>query len=402
MRCGLRVAGSLFAIALMLGLVVCAVGAADPPPRLPGPRPVPSFTWPRSSPEAQGLDGDALASYRVRAGTEEFGPVDSLLVVRHGVLVEEAYYGGWRSIDLHPVYSVTKSVTSLVFGIALGHGLLPPLDTPVLSLFPEYPTVANPSDAKSRMTVDDLLTMRSGLDWKELSVPYDDPTNDLIRMFNSSDWLRYVLDRPMATEPGTRFVYNTGGSVLLGGILRNQTGRQPADLAQQWLFAPLGIDHWSWDTAPGNLSNTGSGLHLRPRDMARIGQLVLRHGRWQGLSLVPDNWLDVSLVGHVNLTQNFGYGYQWWIMPLDADRPSSDEGNQIWLAWGYGSQFIFVVPALDMVVVSTSSDYEEAHQGALEFVQEMLAAAVLDARHQKSVHTAGSRRRPSRAGAAVE
>jgi CubicO group peptidase (beta-lactamase class C family) len=396
-RASHRTAVGLFAV-LALGLAPAA-RAATPPPRASGPRVAPGFTWPRSSPEEQGLDSGALASYRARAGSGEFGPVDSLLVVRHGVLVEEAYYRGWRSNQLHAVYSVTKSVTSLVLGIAFERGLIPSLDTPVLSQFPEYPVVTNPSEVKDRMTVDDLLTMRTGLDWKELSVPYSDPSNDLIQMFNSSDWPKYVLDRPMAMEPGTRFLYNTGGSVLLGGLLRNDTGRQPAELARQWLFAPLGIDRWSWDTAPGGLSNTGSGLHLRPQDMARIGQLVLQGGLWQGVRLVPAQWLAVALAHHVTLTQNFGYAYQWWIMPLDPSRPSSDPDNQVWLAWGYASQFIFIVPALDVVVVSTSSDFDEVHQGALEFVQAMLAAAVL---YAPSPRDAGTARpcRPRRAGSA--
>jgi CubicO group peptidase (beta-lactamase class C family) len=336
------------------------------------------FSWPRTSPEAQGLDSGMIASYRSRVAAGEFGPIHSLLILRHGAIVEESYFGGWQATDLHSVYSVTKSVTALLYGIGLERGLFPAPSDPVVPLFPEYATLANAVPSKYRITVDDLLTMRAGFTWNEGSVSYLDPSNVFFAMENSRDWLKFVLDQPMEDEPGTKFRYSSGASVLLGGIIHNASGQQPADLARDWLFRPLGILRWQWGTAPPGVSNRGFGLSLLPLDMARIGELVLHDGSWRGVQIVPADWVRVILSQHVALTQNFGYGEQWWIMPLVADLASSVEGNQIWLAWGFAGQYIFVVPALDTVIVSTAGCDDETCEGAMSLVPALLASAVID------------------------
>jgi CubicO group peptidase (beta-lactamase class C family) len=336
------------------------------------------FSWPRTSPEAQGLDGDVIASYRSRVAAGEFGPIHSLLILRHGALVEESYFGGWHATDLHSAYSVTKSVTALLYGIGLERGLFPAPSDRIAPLFPEYVPLANSVPSKYRITVDDLLTMRAGFAWNEGSVSYLDPSNVFFAMENSGDWLKFVLDQPMEAEPGTRFRYSSGASVLLGGIIRNASAQQPADLARDWLFRPLEISTWQWATAPPGVSNTGFGLSLLPLDMARIGELVLHDGSWRGVQVVPADWVRMIVSQHVALTQNFGYGEQWWIMPLVADLPSSAAGNQIWLAWGFAGQYIFIVPALDTVIVSTAGCYDETCEGAMSFVPALLASAVLD------------------------
>lgn len=390
-RRGPRALGSAMLAAVVLA---AAPGAAQPPVpvfgtvavvppgsvgRAPRAERRSGYVWPRTSPEAQGLDSAVLAVYRARIARGEFGPVHSLLVVRHGVLVEEDYFGPWTASTLHPVYSVTKSVTALIYGIGLERGLFPPLDTRVMSLFPQYPVVRYPAATKRQITVEDLLTMRAGLAWNELAVSYLDPTNQLLLMVASPDWFKYVLDQPMQDDPGTRFRYSSGASVLLGGIIHNVTGVQPETFGREWLFAPLQIGDWQWSQARPPVSNTGFGLSLLPRDMAKIGLLVLHDGWWRGLPLVPADWLDEMRTPHVTLTENYGYGYQWWIMPLDPSLPASSPGNQVWLAWGYGGQYIFVVPALDSVVVSTAGCYDESCDGAIEFIQDLLAAAVVPA-----------------------
>jgi CubicO group peptidase (beta-lactamase class C family) len=328
--------------------------------------------WPTAAPESQGLSSAVLAGYHDRIAAGEFGQVDSLLVVRHGYLVSEAYFRGWGAGDLHQAFSVTKSVTSALVGIARGRGEMPELGTTVRSLLPEYPFVANPSAAKNAITVDDVLTMRAGLEWDEFGYGYVDPRNPLIEMHASLDWLKFVLDLPMAWWPGTRYNYSTGYTILLAGMLRNTTGVEASEYAAARLFGPLGIEAWEWNHSPRGLTDTGGGLSLRPRDMAKFGQLFLRQGDWRGEAVVPAGWVEVSTSAHVDLGGGWGYGYQWRRMP-----GSPGDNSSFPFAWGWGGQFVFVVPAVDMVVVSTASNFQNEAGGALSFIRDLLRDAIL-------------------------
>lgn len=332
------------------------------------------FSWPRSSPTAEGIDGGVLAAYRDAIAAGELGRIDSLLVFRHGRLVWESYFRGWTASSLHPCYSVTKSFTAVLFGQARDRGLAPALDHPLVDVFPEYTTIANLTSSKRAITVQDVLTMRAGLEWHELDRSYSDPGNSVALMAVRRDWVKYVLDRPMAAAPGTVWEYNSGCTVLLGGMLRNRVGRQPHELAADWLFGPLHIRAWQWDLTGDGLSNCGWGLHLAPLDMAKLGELVLRGGRWRGRPLVSEAWVEAMVDRHVAIEgSSTTYGYQWWRLPLDRDDP---HGDMIVFAWGYGGQFVFVVPSLDVVVVSTASCYDESCSGAISFIRPLLAAAV--------------------------
>lgn len=336
------------------------------------------WDWPVSTPGEQGLNSQVINRYlaEIRAGW--YGEIHSLLIIRHGFLVSENYFHGFTSGRLHPVYSVTKSVTSLLLGMARDRGFFPDLNRPVLQFFPQYPVIANRTAAKEAMRIVDVLQMRSGFSWNELSVPYTDPGNDYRNLFASPDWIKFMLDQPMSHWPGTRFNYNSGSTTLLGGVLRRETGQEALTLGLNWLFQPLGIDVTGWSQGPGGVTNTGSGLSLRPRDMARLGQMVLQGGLWQGERLISRHWLDQSIKRSVWLSASFTYGYQWWQMPLRPGTPDPLHYNEISIAWGYGGQFIFVIPALDMVVVSTAGDYESELEGAIRFLQDMLAEAVMD------------------------
>jgi CubicO group peptidase (beta-lactamase class C family) len=317
-----------------------------------------------------------LDDYAWRVRTGEYGPVDSLIVVRHGAVVLEEYFRGWTAGRLHPMYSVTKSVTSLLFGIAIDLGLGPDLEQPLLDLFPEYPVVANMSPRKRAILVRHVLAMRAGLQWDESTYPYTDPRNSVSRMSSSADWVKYVLDLPMADEPGARFLYNSGCSVLLGAIVGKRWGSTAADFARKALFEPLEIATFTWETGHPGISNTGWGLHLRPLDLARIGQLVLQRGLWRGRRLVSEHWLAISTAAY-STGDRISYGYQWWRMPLSAPPGAPPSPDDIVFGWGWGGQFVFVVPTLDAVVVSTASQYDGGSDGAYDFVREMLLAATV-------------------------
>lgn len=331
--------------------------------------------WPVASPESVGLDSAMLAALDadMKAGT--FGLVDGFAIVRNGKLVWNAqwrrnYDSVYQAVnpadtvnhafnydhpDWHPWYrrgqahtlqSVTKSVTSALVGIAIARGEIPSLDTPILTWF-DTTTIANLDDRKRRITLRDVLTMSPGIAWNE-SLPYTDSANSAIQMEASDDWVSYVINRPMAYEPGTHWAYSSGASVLMGAILTRATGQPVADYARTVLFEPLGIEDWYWKVTPTGLYDTEGGLYLRTLDLAKIAWLYLDGGEWRGTQVVPRDWVTLSLspVAPVAPDARFRYGLQWWLYadPVETGRwlPSGS---------GYGGQFPMLFPGDSMVVV---------------------------------------------------
>jgi CubicO group peptidase (beta-lactamase class C family) len=347
--------------------------ASSVPPTTPpaSTAPAAGSEWPTSTPEAQGLDRSVLSEYATRIEAGTYGEVHSLLVVRHGRLVSESYFRGWSADALHEMYSVTKSVTSLLVGIARDDGRLPHLDTLLLSVFPEYRTIAHMGPDKAAITLEDVLTMRAGFQWDEGSTNYTDSTNPVVALVQSPDWVKHVLDLPMSHPPGTVFRYNSGCTMLLGGVLRNTTGQQALDLGSDRLFGPLGIASYQWETGAQGLTNTGWGLHMRPRDMAKIGELLLRRGQWGDQRVVSEEWLSLSTALHVIRSPRSSYGYQWWHLPSEVGAPD------VVYASGWGGQLIFVVPDLDLIVVSTAGEYLGVRGAAFDFIRPLLREVVL-------------------------
>ncbi len=333
-------------------------------------------TWERASLEAVGLDPAPLLALdsAIRAG--RFDNVDRMVVVRDGKLVfSERYPRDYDSIsaefdlrphqfnyqhpDWHPFYmgrdvhslqSVTKSVTSALIGIAIGRGELPGVDAPLLPLLHDYDTSGS-DERLERARLEDLLTMRLGIEWHEQDRPIG-PENTTIQLEFSDDWVEFTLSQPMDAEPGERFVYNSGASHLMSAILRS-AARKTVDLyAEEHLFGPLGIDSYHWKREPAGLPDTEGGLYLEAEDLARIGQLYLDDGMWQGVRLLPEGWVEASVTRHVadvapeNPNWNAGYGYQWWRVDTD--------GVEVWAGLGYGGQYLFVLPAQRIVGVANS------------------------------------------------
>ncbi len=223
--------------------------------------------------------------------------------------------------------------------------------------------------------------MRAGIDWNERIAPYGDPRNPTYQMASSSDWIKFMLDRPMSDPPGTRFRYNSGCTILLSGVLRNRMGNAAHEFAVAHLFRPLGITSFQWErgwkNGEQNLTNTGWGLSLRPRDMAKIGQLCLQNGMWEGTRIVSQQWIAESTTDRVSLSNSFSYGYQWWLLPLEGIAGHTPQPNDIRIAWGWGDQFIFAIPYLDLVVVSTGGNFSGPLQDqAIEFVRTSIVRAV--------------------------
>ena len=297
----------------------------------------PTAGWRSGAPEEHGVDPAALSDVdaRVRFETPD---LSALLVVRDGYLVFERYYNGQEPDEPINVRSITKSVTGALIGIALAEGELTDLDQTVGELIPDrIPPGADPRVAD--VTLRQLLTMTSGLAW--------DASTDWPTLTGSDNWVELTLSQPIVGIPGETYVYNTGGSHLLSVILEAVTGRDPLDYAQEKLFDPLGIEPGEWPRSPQGERSGGSGLELTARDMAKFGYLYLNGGEWDGEQIVPADYVAASTTWQSagDATGLAAYGYQWWVTTTWAGYPA-------YFALGYGSQHIFVVPDLDLVVVA--------------------------------------------------
>jgi CubicO group peptidase (beta-lactamase class C family) len=308
--------------------------ATSSPTPTPTATPVPYWDSRRATPEEQGMDSAQLARMLAFIDREE-AQIDSILIVRNGRLVMEAYYYPQGPETRHRIFSVTKSVISALVGIAIDDGALASVDARVLDFFPDR-TLQNDGPRKQAWTLEDFLRMRTGMEWPEFAVPYG-RNNVLGQMRRSDDWVQFVLDRRVYTEPGTRFTYNTGAAHVIAAVLTAAIDRDLLAYAREKLFAPLEIAPGPWNADPGGVRYGGSGLELRPRDMAKFGQLYLQGGVWEGRQIVPAEWVAASVAGDE-------YGYLWWTYA---------DGS--YAALGYAGQAIFVVPRLELVAVFTAS-----------------------------------------------
>lgn len=305
----------------------------------------PTREWQTSTPEDQGLDSAALAKLVAFGRTRSF---DSLLIVRHGRMVLDAYYAPYTPDIPHAVNSATKAVIGTLIAMVHSDGLLDSLDHPVLDFFANR-DIANVDDKKKAITVQNLLDMTSGFDWEE--GVEGGREQSLVEIGRSSDWVKFILDRPMAHTPGEVFYYNSGNPHLLSAIITKLTGQRAADYAKARLLGPLGIAVSFWRRDPQGLSIGGGGLALLPRDMARIGYLYLRHGEWAGKQLLPPGWVDAVSHAVVNMNASFDPGLRYsnlfWAIP---DR-------HVYMAVGYHCQVIMVLPDSDIVAAMTARDF---------------------------------------------
>jgi CubicO group peptidase (beta-lactamase class C family) len=314
--------------------------AIPPTALLPAATPAPDTYWPTddwrtSIPEEQGMDGARLAQM-LEAVQQQHLNLHSLLVIRHGYIVSETYYAPYAQDTRHELYSCTKSFISTLVGIAVDQGKIRGLDERVIDYFPDR-AFANLDAQKETMTVDDLLTMRSGLDWEEGDPAY-------VEMYQSRDWVKYVLDKPMAQSPGSHFNYCSGCSHVLSAIVRQAAGMETRAYADQFLFEPLGIKNAGWDIDSTGMVIGGWGLHITPRQMAKLGYLYLHGGMWDGQQIVSAEWVKAATQRHTDTDGSSDYGYQWWLYP--------DRGA--YAALGRFGQTIFVVPESDLIIVFTA------------------------------------------------
>jgi len=312
----------------------------------------PTASWRYSTAEEQNMDSTKLEEMMEYIRSEGF-LLDSVVIVRNGYVVLEEYprptlYNQNRT---HLLYSATKSFTSMLIGIALKEGYIDNVQHKLLDYFPNR-TIANTDSRKQAITLENVLTMTSGLQWDEWTYNLGDQRNSVTSMTGRIDWIQYVLDQPMANEPGTVWTYNGGGSHLLSAVLKEATKTDPWTYAREKLLNPLGITTAYWTTDTLGLQMGFSHLYLRPLDMAKLGFLYLNKGAWDREQIVPAEWVDASTKAYYSVFPeiDYRYGYQWWV------RPSA----RYYWAWGMAGQTIAVIPDYDMVIVFTGSvtDYD--------------------------------------------
>lgn len=301
---------------------------------------------------------------------DELRNLHGVLVARGGKLVVERYYEGrdecWgRPLGIvkfgpdvkHDLRSISKSVVGLLYGIALAEGKVPPPDQPLIDQFPAYKDlVADPQ--RRRMTIAHALSMTLGTEWNE-DLPYSDPRNGEYAMEMAPDRYRFVLDRPFVAAPGSRWNYNGGATAVLGRLIAQGVGKPLLEYARERLFDPLGIRAAEWTAGTNGEAAAASGLRMRPRDLAKLGQLVLERGRWGDRQLVRGDWLDQSFAPHAHAEEGLDYGYQWWLGRLSGS-------GQPWIAgFGNGGQRVIVVPGLHLVVAITAGNYNHPDQSEI-------------------------------------
>ncbi|MBN2349391.1 MAG: serine hydrolase [Bacteroidales bacterium] len=278
----------------------------------------------------------------------KFGNIDGIIIIHDNEMIKEQYYHGWDRNDLHEMQSATKSITSLLIGHAVTNDTLS-VDDNMVSFFSDY-NILNNDSQKSEITVQHMLTMSTGLEWDEWTIPYGNEGNSLTDMYNSTnDYVSYILNKPVAEPPGTKFTYNSGISFLLGAILQIVSNEKVEEYATSVLYDLLEINKINWLTHNG-LAHCGGGLNLRPVDMAKIGSLILNNGKWNGVQYISEEWVLESVKSRHNVNDIWDYGYQWWLF-----KPPFKMQNII-QARGYGWQSINIIPELDMVVVVTGQN----------------------------------------------
>lgn len=342
--------------------------------------------WETASLATENIDAVLIGDLFDRINDQSYKNIHSVLLVKNGKLVVEEYFPGRdsngkeREFDRdmrHEMHSVSKSVNSILVGIAIDQRLIRGVDERASDLLPEYAGVFA-DHKRDDLRLKHLLTMSSGLSWDEWTHPYSDPRNDLAAMDRSMDIIKYVLERLVIAPPGEKFAYSGGISIVLGEIVHQRSKLLTEEFAKRFLFEPLGISNYRWFEWRSGILNTGGGLVMRPRDMAKIGHLFLNGGRWQGKQIVSERWVAESSRNYVDARQfpkwheDDGYGYQWWLRSFQVNGRIIPSFH----AAGMGGQFIFVFPSLQTVAVFTGWNDNELGKQPFDMLRRYILPAI--------------------------
>lgn len=342
-----------------------------------------SSEWPTNTMAASNFNSDGVDSLEAKIKDGKYGYIDQMLIIKAGSIIynqpfdnnyqeiskgvssvlgcgyescqdsseiniynyyHPSFHPFYQGSRLHSLQSVTKSIASTIMGIALHQGQIPSLENKVLDYFEDY-DLSQTDDRLQAATLHHLLCMQLGVSWNENTAPLDS-NNQVVQMEKSADWIQYVLQQSMDADPGEKWVYSSGASHLMSGIIRKATGQRMAAYAEQHLFGPLAIDNYHWKTTPKGFEDTEGGLYLTAEDLAKIGQLYLNEGSWNGQQILSPAYIKEATKKQVldlyGDGGKEGYGYQWWL-------PGDEE--EIWAAMGFGNQFLIVIPKYEVIGV---------------------------------------------------
>lgn len=312
----------------------------------------PTTGWRTCTPEEVGMNSEKLNKvykYAANPNINTYG----LVIVKNGYIVGEAYFQGFSSTSRFRSYSIAKSFLSSLFGIAIDQKLIESVDEKASKYLTEW-TNPEHKEEKRRMTIRHLLTMSSGLEWNEEDYYGDTSRNDVFLMDKAPDYLEYALARPASLEPGTRWYYSSGDSMLLSGILERAVNKTAFQFAREHLFKPMGVERITWDCDPAGHTIGGWGIRTAIRDYAKFGYLYLKKGEWDGRQVVPRQWVEASTGPAGNgITW---YGYQWWLGSAMSGFQDSIIPPGLFFAFGIYAQQMFVIPEKDIVIVRTGND----------------------------------------------
>jgi CubicO group peptidase (beta-lactamase class C family) len=366
--------GRVFA-AFFCPLLLSLASAQDATPANPA-----SADWAQISPAASALSAERLQAMETAIRSGEFQKITSVLVARHGKLAYEVYFNGFDADNLMDTRSATKTITSMLIGIAVDKKLLSGVDFRVWPMFADKaPQHRDPR--KDQITVEDLLTMSSLLECDDNN---DFSSGNEERMYVTEDWTRFVLDLPIRGFPswvpkpkdspyGRSFSYCTAGVFLLGRVLERSAKMPVPEFANKNLFSPLGIEKAAWKFSAMGEAQTGGGLGLRSRDLLKLGQLYLNGGTWNGERLISESWVKNSTQPHARVDEQTEYGYLWWLKTFSTGGKS----YPAYFMSGNGGNKVAVFPNLDMVVVITSTNYNTKgmHQQTEKLLTDYVLAA---------------------------
>ena len=325
-----------------------------------------------SSLESVGLDLVPIAEMMNYINSTDGHTIHNILIIKNKKLVFEEYFDGykllWSAPDMngelmnyskdtdHFMASVSKSVTSVVVGIAVKEGYITDVNNKIVDYFPQYSDIL--TGEKANITIHHLLNMSCGVTLDESTYSYNDPRNELRQVMEMDDPIRYILSKPLESTPGTHFSYSSGTGIVLSAIIEKVTGMKFLDYANSRLFDPLRSVGGVWTSIHNGLSFASGGLYFKARELSKIGLLFLNNGQWEGNEIITPEWIELSQQEYISTNntffQNSSYGYQWWNTHFTVNGLS----HKCFFAAGWGDQFMFIIPSLDMIIEFNCGNYD--------------------------------------------
>ncbi len=295
---------------------------------------------------------DTLNKINEELRNGDYGKISGIIILSKSKVIFEQYYGFSNANTLHPISSVTKSITSLITGICIDKGFIKSIDIPIWKFFPEFKYIFEKDTLKKRITIRNLLNQTTGTQWDEWTTHYSYAGNSLIELSQSNlNWVEKTLSLTLECSPNTKFSYNSGNSQVIAEILHRASGLDFERLVSNFLFSPMGINTYHWDSYPINGIPAWGGISLSTRDMARFGSLICNYGCWNDTQIVSNDWIEKSTTIE-SKNGKADYGLHWWV----TNQP---DGNPLIFAAGYGDQYIYIAPDKKIVIAINGQNFTD-------------------------------------------